>query len=79
MCKCPLRSCRYSRAQGIFAGLDLSGGVLGPDTEANHDVYGPTATARLLLTGGHVTAPPEVRPFMTTMEREFVVATSGRK
>src|SRR6185503_7986655 len=39
----------YSRAQGLFAGLDLSGGVLRPDDEANHHVYGASATPRTIL------------------------------
>src|SRR5579872_189839 len=29
----------YSRSQGLFAGIDLSGGVLRPDKEANERVY----------------------------------------
>jgi lipid-binding SYLF domain-containing protein len=31
----------YSHAKGLFAGIDLSGGVLRPDVDANTDVYGP--------------------------------------
>ena len=30
----------YSRAQGLFAGIDLSGGVLKADMDANRDLYG---------------------------------------
>src|SRR5262249_23032450 len=29
----------YSRTQGLFAGVDLSGGVLKPDTDDNRQVY----------------------------------------
>src|SRR5262252_1162637 len=29
----------YSRSQGLFAGIDLSGGILRPDEDANTDVY----------------------------------------
>src|SRR5438067_11980735 len=32
----------YSRAKGLFAGIDLSGGSLRPDREANAGAYGPT-------------------------------------
>src|SRR6476469_3944863 len=30
----------YSRAQGLFAGINLSGGVLRPDSDDNEDLYG---------------------------------------
>ena len=30
----------YSRAQGLFAGIDLTGGVLKPDDDANENTYG---------------------------------------
>src|ERR671924_382174 len=31
----------YSRAQGLFAGINLSGGVVKPDADDNADLYGP--------------------------------------
>ena len=34
----------YSRAKGLFAGINLSGGVLRPDEEANAGAYGPGAS-----------------------------------
>src|SRR5262252_7273325 len=36
----------YSRAQGVFAGIDLSGGVLHADKEADVRAYGSGVTAR---------------------------------
>ena len=36
----------YSRAKGLFAGINISGGVLRPDDDANRDVYGPGASPR---------------------------------
>ena len=36
----------YSRSQGLFAGVDISGGVLRPDKEADARAYGANATAR---------------------------------
>jgi lipid-binding SYLF domain-containing protein len=33
----------YSRAQGLFAGIDLSGGILKPDQDGNRDLYGAPA------------------------------------
>jgi SH3 domain-containing YSC84-like protein 1 len=46
----------YSRAQGLFAGINLSGGVLKPDNDDNEEVYGKKITPTAILTGS--TAPP---------------------
>ena len=55
---------RYSRAQGLFAGINLSGGVLRPDEGANRDVYGASATPRTLLASSSLSAPTEATPFL---------------
>src|SRR6476619_3625623 len=34
----------YSRAKGLFAGIDLSGGTLRPDASKNERMYGPDAS-----------------------------------
>lgn len=39
----------YSRARGAFAGINLSGGVLRPDTDANTEYYGAVAPLDLLM------------------------------
>src|SRR4029077_5284384 len=39
----------YSRSQGLFAGIDLSGGVLKPDQEDNRDLYGREIGPRDIL------------------------------
>ena len=36
----------YSRSSGVFAGIDLSGGVLRADKDADARAYGPNVTAR---------------------------------
>jgi lipid-binding SYLF domain-containing protein len=41
----------YSRARGLFAGIDLSGGVLRPDNEASRDFYGHAVAGREVLLG----------------------------
>jgi len=41
----------YSRARGVFAGIDLSGGVLRPDNDASLHVYGHPVASRELLSG----------------------------
>src|SRR5438128_1234162 len=47
----------YSRAQGLFAGIDLSGGVLRPEKDANTAAYGSTVTSRDVLFTDKVAAP----------------------
>jgi lipid-binding SYLF domain-containing protein len=43
---------------GLFAGLDLSGGMLRPDKDANEEFYGRSMNPRDILgnVGGHVDA-----------------------
>ena len=41
----------YAQSKGLFAGIDLSGGVLKPDDDANHATYGRTATPRTIVGG----------------------------
>jgi lipid-binding SYLF domain-containing protein len=58
----------YSRAQGLFAGIDVSGGVLRPDVDANHDLYGHDITASGVLSHG-TKAPESTRAFMNALRR----------
>jgi lipid-binding SYLF domain-containing protein len=58
----------YSRAQGLFAGIDVSGGVLRPDVDANRDLYGHEVSARTVLSDGRK-APEATEPFMTALRR----------
>ena len=57
----------YSRSRGLFAGIDVSGGVLRPDEEANVDVYGPGAQPRTILASREISAPPEARDFLRAL------------
>jgi lipid-binding SYLF domain-containing protein len=69
----------YSRSQGLFAGIDLSGGVLKPDTEADARAYGPDVSARDIVDGGQkIAVPAAARSFLSALSRN-VAATSGRK
>src|SRR5438067_1881318 len=67
----------YSRAQGLFAGIDLSGGVLKPDNDANREVY-KDANPRDVLLGGNTPVPSMARDFVNALGRE-ARATTGRK
>src|SRR5215467_9905258 len=59
----------YSRTQGLFAGIDLSGGVVKPDDDDNADLYGPNMSAATVVTGRTVPPPPSVEPFMKALAR----------
>ena len=68
----------YSRAKGAFAGIDLSGGVLRPDKEANTSAYGGSVASRDVLFTNKVPTPPAAEAFVRTL-REESRATTGRK
>lgn len=68
----------YSRSEGVFAGIDLSGGVLRPDKDANHNGYGPNVTAREIVSGPRpVTRLAAAEPFLRALGQE-ARATTGR-
>lgn len=67
----------YSRSQGLFAGIDVSGGVLRPDVDGNHDLYGHDVSARTVLSGD-THAPGATRPFMAALDRERQSASDQR-
>jgi len=66
----------YSRAKGVFAGINLSGRVLRPDKDANTSAYGSTAI-RDVLFENKAPAPPAAEAFLRTLREE--TATTGRK
>lgn len=57
----------YSRTQGLFAGIDLSGGVLKPDNDADRDLYGREIRPREVLASPTVKPPPATEPFMKAL------------
>ena len=58
----------YSRSKGLFAGIDLSGGVLRPDEEANTGVYGRGAMPSTILATREMSAPPEAAGFLAALK-----------
>ena len=68
----------YSRTRGVFAGIDLSGGVLGPDKDSNTDVYGADGDAKAVVLGGNVKAPAEAQAFLKELGIG-AVGTSGKQ
>jgi SH3 domain-containing YSC84-like protein 1 len=69
----------YSRTRGVFAGIDLSGGVLKPDKDRNEKAYGDTVNPRDIARGAsHPTPPIEAKAFLRALRTE-TRATTGRK
>jgi len=68
----------YSRSQGAFAGINLSGGVLRPDQSANERAYGPGVVPRDVLFTATVPVPAPAEAFVRTL-REETRATTGKK
>lgn len=60
----------YSRTQGLFAGVNLSGGVVKADPDDNEDLYGRHVSPHDVLMSGTVAPPPATEPFMTALRRE---------
>jgi len=56
----------YSRAHGVFAGINLSGGALKPDKDANTDAYG-SANVNDVVLSGKVKTPAEASDFIRTL------------
>jgi lipid-binding SYLF domain-containing protein len=53
----------YSRAKGLFAGLDLAGSAIRHDEDATKAIYGHDISTRRLLRG-EVAAPPAAQSFL---------------
>jgi lipid-binding SYLF domain-containing protein len=60
----------YSRTQGLFAGVNLSGGVVKPDADDNADLYGKDLSPRDIVLGTTVQPPPATQPFMDALRRD---------
>jgi lipid-binding SYLF domain-containing protein len=59
----------YSRTQGLFAGINLSGGIVKPDGDDNTDLYGASLSPADVVSGTTVAAPAVTEPFMKALNR----------
>jgi lipid-binding SYLF domain-containing protein len=66
----------YSRSEGAFAGVALSGAVMEVDDSANREAYGRNITGRQILTDQQTAEPAVVRPFMDAV-REVTRTAKG--
>jgi lipid-binding SYLF domain-containing protein len=60
----------YSRTQGLFAGINLSGGVVRPDADGNVDLYGANAIPAKVVADPKITPPASTLPFMKALDRK---------
>ena len=58
----------YSRARGLFAGVDLSGAAITQDKDETHLLYGKFVPFSEILSG-KVEPPAASRPFLTAVKR----------
>jgi lipid-binding SYLF domain-containing protein len=68
----------YSRAQGIFAGVSLSGTTLGPDSDANEKIYGKKLTSEQIFAGS-VPAPASAGLLLSTLQEKSPTKASHAK
>ena len=66
----------YSRSRGLFAGIDLSGGALRPDKDANVHAYGANVAPVSIVQGDTTPVPVGARAFVDALGTG-VRATTG--
>ncbi len=58
----------YSRAQGVFAGVSLTGSTLEPDGGANENIYGEKLSAQQIIQGKAVKSPASAKLLLATLQ-----------
>ncbi len=58
----------YSRARGLFAGLELAGAVIKQDKDSTRDFYGRMVPFKTSLQG-EIAAPKDSYPFLNTLSK----------
>jgi len=69
----------YSRAQGVFAGVSLSGTSLGPDGGANEKLYGKKLSATEIIKGDAGPAPDSAKTLLATLTEKSPTNVSKGK
>lgn len=59
----------WSRAHGLFAGVDLKGDVVHADKDANRALYGKEDLPQREILMGRLPAPPAARPLLAELAR----------
>lgn len=68
----------YSRSQGVFAGVSLSGTTLGPDSGDNEKLYGKKVSPDQIFAGS-VQAPPSAQELLSVLQEKSPTNTSRGK
>jgi lipid-binding SYLF domain-containing protein len=68
----------YSRAQGVFGGVSLSGTSLGPDSGANEKIYGKKLSGEQIFSSG-VKPPASADVLLSTLEAKSPANASRGK
>lgn len=69
----------YSRTQGVFGGISLSGTTLGPDEGANKDLYGKKVTATEIISGAAGPPPASAQRLLAVLtEKSPKNASKGK-
>jgi SH3 domain-containing YSC84-like protein 1 len=58
----------YSRARGVFAGLELNGAVIRQDKDSTREFYGHMVTSKASLQG-QIEPPADAYPFLQTLAK----------
>ena len=67
----------YSESNGVFAGVSLSGTTMGPDEDANKNLYGKKVSGEEIFKGEK--APPSAETMISTLtEKSPKPASSGK-
>lgn len=69
----------YSRARGLFAGIDLEGSTLRPDNGANKKVYGRDIPAKEIVLKGVVPVPAAAHELVSLLNQKSPVNKSEGK
>jgi len=64
----------YSRSRGLFAGVNIGGGVLKPDEDRTARLYGRKMSPRQILLEAAAPIPPEAEPFIAALRLHDVAA-----
>jgi lipid-binding SYLF domain-containing protein len=67
----------YSRAKGLFAGIDINGATVKQDDRSTRDLYGKVVPFREIL-NGQVRTPAPAREFIAEVHRDFAEARASK-
>jgi len=60
----------YSRSKGLFAGISLEGSTLRSDGSANEKLYKQQLSAKDIIRGGKVKAPPSAHDLIALLNKK---------